>query len=229
MEKTSMYNTHYRFNLNYEEKRLFLLFCLTFCFIFSVCNDEKLAKAVNGRWNSSVKMKDEYGVPYTENQTYQFTYIENDAKNGGVVKEYVEATMMEEVSDIEVTYTIGSSICGEYEFIWGDLYIVYDLSSLDVKISNVGYKIADDTDILTKMNYVSTALDMALAGQELIDKKKLTKEIQKNTYQSLYENYKSANNDGDGCYCKEVNIGNNIMSFKTADIGQISLCRVSNK
>ena len=118
----------------------------------------------------------------------------------------------EEVDDIEVSYTTTSTIKGEWEVIFGDLYFTYNLSTLDVAITNVDYQLSENADFSTKMDYAEAAIGMALLGQELINKDELTEDIRKNAYQSFYEDYESSNNEGDGSYYEDLKIGNNVMS-----------------
>lgn len=209
-----------------EKKDYFLLLVSVLCFTFSSCNDNNMAKAVDGTWATSLNLKDEYGTPFTQNQTYKFTYIKDNAKDGGILKEYTKTTITEEMDDIEVTYTVSSSIKGEYEFIFGDLYITYNLNSLDVKVSDVDWKASDDMDFATKIDL----LNMAFQGEELINEKELSKEIRKNSYKNFYEDYQSMNeNDDNGCSYQEVKVGNDVLSFITKDSGRITLHKVSSK
>lgn len=203
----------------------FFLFTMT-CFILSSCEDAKLAKAVDGKWEANITLKDEYGTPYTQRQIYDFKYQESDDKDGGIVTESTITSMTEEVDDIEVSYTTTSTIKGEWEVIFGDLYFTYNLSTLDVAITNVDYQLSENADFSTKMDYAEAAIGMALLGQELINKDELTEDIRKNAYQSFYEDYESSNNEGDGSYYEDLKIGNNVMSFKTSDIGRMELKRV---
>lgn len=203
----------------------FFLFTMT-CFILSSCEDAKLAKAVDGKWEANITLKDEYGTPYTQRQIYDFKYQESNDKNGGIVTESTITSMTEEVDDIEVSYTATSTIKGEWEVIFGDLYFTYNLSTLDVAITNVDYQLSENADFSTKMDYAEAAIGMALLGQELINKDELTEDIRKNAYQSFYEDYESSNNEGDGSYYEDLKIGNNVMSFKTSDIGRMELKRV---
>lgn len=203
----------------------FFLFTMT-CFILSSCEDAKLAKAVDGKWEANITLKDEYGTPYTQRQIYDFKYQESDDKDGGIVTESTITSMTEEVDDIEVSYTATSTIKGEWEVIFGDLYFTYNLSTLDVAITNVDYQLSENADFSTKMDYAEAAIGMALLGQELINKDELTEDIRKNAYQSFYEDYESSNNEGDGSYYEDLKIGNNAMSFKTSDIGRMELKRV---
>ena len=195
-------------------------------FILSSCEDAKLAKVIDGKWETNITLKDEYGTPYTQRQIYYFRYKDSDDKEGGTVTEQTITSMTEEVDDIEVSYTATSTIKGEWEVILGDLYFTYNLSTLDVDITNVDYQVSENADLSTRMDYAEAAIGMALLGQELIDKDALAEEIRKNAYQSFYESYELDNNDGEGSCYEDLKVAENAMSFKTADMGQMELKRV---
>lgn len=190
------------------------------------CNDEKLAKSADGKWATSLTLKDEYGTPYTQGQTYVFNYVKSDSKDGGSFTEQTETAMTEEEDDFEVSYTAKTSIRGEWEIIFGDLYMTYDLSSLDVAITDVDYKLSDGTDFSTRLDYAEAAIGAAMFGQELINKKELAEEIRKNAYKSFYEVYESSNDEGS--YYEELKIENGVMSFQTSDVGRMRLRKVED-
>ena len=201
-------------------------FILIIGLVLSSCEDAKLAKAVDGKWETNITMKDEYGTPYTQRQIYDFRYEDSGDKDGGRVTEHTITSMTEEVDDTEVSYTATSTIKGEWEVIFGDLYFTYNLSTLDVAITNVDYQISENADLSTRMDYAEAVIGMALLGQELIDKDELAEEIRKNAYQSFYESYELDNNDEEGSYYEDLKVAENTMSFHTADMGQMELKRV---
>ena len=211
------------------KKKTLLQVITIMSFTLTACEDAKLAKEASGTWETTLNLKDEYGTPYDQHQTYTFQYIEDDMKDGGTLIECTETTLTEESDDIEVTYTAKTSIQGKYELIWGDLYITYNLSSLDVVISNVSYKISDTADLSTQLDYAQAAIGMALLGQELINKDELAEEIRKNAYKSFYETYEASNEeDEEGACYKEVKIENGTMSFVTSDVGRMHLKKVNS-
>ena len=104
--------------------------------------------------------------------------------------------------------------------------MTYDLSSLDVAITDVDYKLSDGTDFSTRLDYAEAAIGAAMFGQELINKKELAEEIRKNAYKSFYEVYESSNDEGS--YYEELKIENGVMSFQTSDVGRMRLRKVED-
>lgn len=194
--------------------------------VFSSCNDSEMAKQLNGSWDCDMEMKDDEGNPYTQNRTLTFNYLEDATGFGGNFTEKNITNLSGTEDDIELNCTVTSTINGKYEVIAGDLWLTYNLSSLDVSVSNVNYDLSDDADFFSALSYLGNALPSAMLGQEIVDKKELVKEIRRSCYQELYRNYESNNDDGNGACLEELKITNDAMSCKTADSGIVTLYRV---
>lgn len=212
-------------------KRLDLLIVFTLLLLgFTSCSDAKLAKEMEGTWHVTLNMKDYEGTPYTQEQFYEFTNVKSDSKDGGTFIERTVNPIEEEVEGIAVKYTATSVISGEWEVLFGDLYMTYNLSSFDVFVDDVDYKFSDNIDYGTALDYMGAAIASAMFGQELIDKEELAKEIRKEVYKSLYEEYEQQNRADreEGASYANLKIENGIMSFDTYDIGRMQLNRVDS-
>ena len=113
----------------------------------SSCQDTQLAEQLDGTWHTSFTQKDEDGIPYTEEEDVKFIYMKSNAKDGGKFKEKVTIGTATEYYTVNESYKIVCTISGEWEIIGGDLYMGYDLSSLDVKVKDLcsdKYQIMED-------------------------------------------------------------------------------------
>lgn len=208
-------------------KKYLLPLTAALCIALSGCRDAKLAEAAEGTWQTTLELKDEYGTPYDQMQTYTFKHEPDALKDGGTFVEYTLTTMTEEVEDIEVTYTTETSIEGEWEVIFGDLYQTYWLQTLDVAVTDVDYRLSDKASLDTQLDYLGAAVVYGMLGQEPIDKDELAEEIRKNAYQGFYASYEECNGmDGEGSCYDELTIKNGIMEFNTSDVGRIRLKKV---
>ena len=94
--------------------------------------------------------------------------------------------------------------------------------SLEFGKNDVDYEF---TDFDAAGEALGVGLFMAMAGVEtdLVDKNKLAEEIRKEIYPDTYDEYKLANNDGDGSYFEDVQVENGTLSFTTSDAGRVFL------
>lgn len=180
-------------------KKYLLAVCVTLC-LLAGCSDEKLAREADGVWTTTLNLKDEYGTPYKEKQTYAFTYVKSDEKDGGTFVERIEAIRMEEDKGLKVTYKVLASINGEWEVIFGDLYQHYHIQTLEVVVTDVGG-----------------------FGLGTILEDAMVKELRKNVYKNIREGYEAANH----CCFLELSIKNNCMEFITDDIGRVKLEKIN--
>ena len=177
-----------------------LIIALTI-FSLSSCDDSRLAEAADGTWESSFKVKDEYGTPTACHQIYEFEHIKSDYTDGGNFTEYRTMQCQEQEEGITATYTVKYQVEGEWEIIINDLYLTYDLQSLEVSVEDL------------KCNSFFADIDY------------LTEEIRKNAYKSLYDDCE-AFNDEDGCY-PNLEVDDKTMSFETSDVGRIEFTRIN--
>lgn len=202
--------------------RLGLILILSSVLLVS-CDDADLARSADGLWYLKLNVKDEYGIPYKENQYLRFQFEESDVKDGGSFRETLQADQSEEEDGIKVTYKVQSTIDGEWEVIWGDLHMTYDLYSLEVKISDMKFSVSDNADIMSQWNALGSVWDLSLS------KKQIAEEIRKEVYQNLRQKYELDNADAENegsCY-QDLQIEGDKMSFTTADVERVTLKRIS--
>lgn len=202
--------------------RLGLILILSSVLLVS-CEDADLARSADGLWYLKLDTKDEYGIPYTENQYLRFHFEESDVKDGGSFRETLQANQSEEEDGIMVTYKVQSTIEGDWEVIWGDLYMTYNLYSLEVKISDMKFSVSDNADIMSQWNALGSIWDLSMS------KKQIAEEIRKEVYQNLRQKYEQDNADAENegsCY-QELQIEGDKMSFTTADFERVTLKRIS--
>lgn len=202
--------------------RLGLILILSSVLLVS-CEDADLARSADGLWYLKLDTKDEYGIPYTENQYLRFHFEESDVKDGGSFRETLQANQSEEEDGIMVTYKVQSTIEGDWEVIWGDLYMTYNLYSLEVKISDMKFSVSDNADIMSQWNALGSIWDLSMS------KKQIAEEIRKEVYQNLRQKYEQDNADAENegsCY-RELQIEGDKMSFTTADFERVTLKRIS--
>lgn len=113
-----------RYNLYMVPLSLILFLGPVLC---GACDDADLARSANGLWYLKLNMKDEYGIPYTENQYLQFNFKESDEKDGGTFRETFQMDQTEETDGLQVTYKVQSTIHGDWEVLLEDLYMTYDV------------------------------------------------------------------------------------------------------
>lgn len=202
--------------------RLGLILILSSVLLVS-CEDADLARSADGLWYLKLDTKDEYGIPYTENQYLRFHFEESDEKDGGTFSEKLQMDQSEEEDGIKVTYKVQSTIEGDWEVIWGDLYMTYNLYSLEVKISDMKFSVSDNADIMSQWNALGSIWDLSMS------KKQIAEEIRKEVYQNLRQKYEQDNADAENessCY-QELQIEGDKMSFTTADFERVTLKRIS--
>ena len=68
--------------------------------------------------------------------------MKSNAKDGGKFKEKVTIGTATEYYTVNESYKIVCTISGEWEIIGGDLYMGYDLSSLDVKVKDLNCELS---------------------------------------------------------------------------------------
>lgn len=191
------------------------------------CNDGKLTKAAEGTWQTTLQYKDEYGNPLEQELVYTFKCGESGDNNHFI--EQITQSLEEEADDFIISYTAISTIEGDWEVLLGDLHTTYDMSTLEVTITDVDYELSDNISYDDALDYFESALGAAMFGQELIDTDELAEEIRKEAYKTMYTLYENdnANNEEGGCY-PELKIEGDIMSFN-ADEGLIKLVRVNSQ
>ena len=190
--------------INMSTKNLLLLFLFPITlFIMNSCDDTQLAKDADGRWEGTFRIKDEYGTPQTQKVEYEFKYIEDNLTDGGEFTQTYAIDCEEQEDGINVKYTVKTEIKGTWEVIINDMYLTYNLSSLEVSIENL---------------QCNAPLWLA-GGSEAV-----SEEIRKNVYKSLYDEYETSNDEG--YYFAGLEVTDDKLSFETSDIGRMEFERV---
>lgn len=191
------------------------LFFISLIFLFSACGDADLARSADGLWHTRLNMKDEYGIPYTVDQYLRLRFEESDEKDGGTFKETMQAHRSEEEEGCKVTYDVHTSIKGDWEVILGDLYMTYDLYSLDVSIENIEFAPAESSNILSQMDFM---------GEDYwnlnLNKESIREEMRKTAYRQIMADYRQHNEESEnegGCYF-DLQVEEDRLTFKASDI-----------
>ena len=196
--------------------------CLTFT--ATSCSDADLAKAAEGKWVNTCQLEDDEGIPYTQSTLYSFTHIDSDAKNGGTFVEKIRIEQMEEEDGMSLNYSLASSISGEWEIIFGDLYLTYDPSTLEVAVDNFDFNLTADATPDMRLGMVGVNLYESLTGEDLLDMEGVKRAFQDDYYQAQLQRYTEFNEE-DTCF-PDFQAEGNSMSFDTEDVGRIEFHRL---
>lgn len=191
------------------------LFFISLILLLAACGDADLARSADGLWYARLNMKDEYGIPYTVDQYLRLYFEESDDKDGGTFKETMKMQRSEEEDGCKVTYEVHTGIKGDWEVILGDLYMTYDLYSLDVSIKNIEFAPAESSDILSQMDFM---------GEDYwnlnMNKESIREEMRKTAYQQIMAEYRQHNEESEnegGCYF-DLKVEGDQLTFKASDI-----------
>lgn len=202
-------------------RTIIVLFILSAAGLMS-CSDVKLARSIDGKWETSLNLTDEYGDPFVKKLIYEFDYKANGEKTGGKMTEYNENIIEDDSEGIVIKCNVRSSIEGEYTVFFGDLEIMYYLPTLEVTIEDVEYSLSDDADFYT-------SLGMEILGDEIISEmiEDELEGMKKEVYDSLYEQYEADNRGAEEegyCY-PDLEVEGDTMSFVTSDMGRMYFSR----
>lgn len=196
----------------------FLLCCLA----LAACNDEKLAKQMEGTWCGSYKTAYDNGAKETIEKTITFHYDENDEwEDGGTFEEMLSGN----AKDIELIFADGTMNCRYHSYIkgtwsvdFGDLYLTYNVTTLEVEINN--------RDVDLKLDRFADQLGMAGYMMETLSDPKddIVKETKKTLYKDLFRQYKQHN--ADEAAFGDLKVSANELSFETDDLGRMTFSKV---
>lgn len=198
------------------------ILCLTFTAIS--CSDADLAEAAEGQWVNTCQLKDDEGIPYTQSTLYTFNHIDDGEKDGGTFVEKVRIEQMEEEDGMSLNYSLLSSVNGEWEIVFGDLYLTYDPSTLEVTVDNFDFNLTADATTEMRIGMAGINMYESLTGEDLLDTEELKKEIQDNYYLAQRQRCVETN-EADNCL-SDFQVEGNSMSFGTADVGRIEFHRL---
>lgn len=198
-------------------RTIIVLFILSAVGLMS-CSDVKLARSIDGKWETSLNLTDEYGDPFVKKLIYEFDYKANGEKTGGKMTEYNENIIEDDSEGIVIKCNVRSSIEGEYTVFFGDLEIMYYLSTLEVTIEDLEWHLSDDADFYT--SFGAEILGDEIMSEMIEDE---LEGMKKEVYDSLYEQYEADNRGAEEegyCY-PELEVKGDIMSFLTSDMGRM--------
>lgn len=207
-----------------KKKLTAMVVSLCCCLAFTSCNDEKLAKQMEGTWQCSYTNAYDTGEKERVKQVMTFHYDESeDGEDGGTFVEELYGS----VKDIDLVFVDGtidcryhSSISGTWSVELGDLYLTYDVATLEVEL--------DRNDVDLKLNRMVDQLEMAGYMMETFSDPKddFVREAQKDCYKELFHQYKQQNADDGGFV--DLKVSATEMSFETSDLGRMTFHRVSS-
>ena len=198
-------------------------------------NYAKLAQSAQCIWHTTMQGRDYEGTPFTQELWYKFVYMPENVKDGGTFIEETTFPYSSSGDGMSIRCYVTTSIQGEWEILEGDLWLTYNLNSLNITIPKLDYKITNyeiwmesqesTTDIF---NQFATFLGMLGGKEPEVDKNALAEEIRKDIYPEVYFEYEIENNEGIGSCYENLQIENDILSFTTSDVGRISLKKVED-
>lgn len=202
----------------FKGRKSFALLLSAIAFLFMSCDDDNIAKSMEGSWQGQYVVSSDGEDEDNVTQTLSFTYIEDDVKSGGNFTEEHSGHMKDVdcgTGTLDCIYHC--SINGTWEIIAGDLYIYYNVPSLKVNINrdDVKFNYYNEWDALDEIDYsISTLTD--LRGE-------MIRELKKSIYREMLNEYKT--NDPDAPY-RDVKVSERTLSFITNDAGTVELERI---
>ncbi len=188
---------------------------ITLCLIFvipllsSCIDDMRKAKRLDGEWLSEYVTSFETGEKDSTVQNITFTYDADATDDDGTFVEKRDCktnTIEDEGYRYTVHYT--SSISGRYEVLAGDLYMKYDLNSLELSLGQ--------NDVSITPSSLSAAYGMITMAMSLVNiRQTLAESCRKEVYQNLFNMYKL--NSSDDTSYQNLDVTFRKMSYDTTD------------
>lgn len=193
-------NNQYISNIIHNGMSIALLLSI---FILTGCEDYSLSKNIDGKWEGSYVMSYDDGEKDSIDEFTTFKYEDNSVDDDGSFIERRKCKTNDIVDNgihYAVSYT--SSISGRYEVIGGDLYLKYDLSTLEVNLIGLNGGIKYEShDILGYTYDTSTYIDRD--------------ELKKQIFRSLWMTYKK--NSNEDIACRNLKIKGDEMSYENEE------------
>ena len=204
-----------RKNINFQ---LSVFVLATLLASLTSCEDNKLARDMNGTWKGSFVTT--YDDQSRENQDIyiKFDYVPSDTKDGGTYVEVRKGTINDvDVGVAKMNAGYCSYIKGEWEVLNGELEIKPDVSTLKVNINPDEVKVNYDNSWMTLENLYEEYGSSVYSRQEFIS------DMQKDVYKELFDEYKEDEDNADAASFQDLKVNGETMSFKTEDAGTITL------
>lgn len=202
-------------------KYAFLVFVTSFLAMFMCgCTDMSMAKKLAGNWKAHYLSVYSSGEKDSITECLSFSYDDESVDDDGAFTERLECKT-NEITEGDYVYTVHyeSMVSGRYEVLGGDLYLKYDLATLEVMMH--------DDDVKLKAKNFPAALDMLNEFVTTFEEPKheFVKECKKDIYASLFTLYKS--NSSDNMSFQNLKIEGEKMSYRHED-GTIKYTRCDN-
>lgn len=204
----------------FSKKVTAIAWSLLCCLVLTSCNDEKLARQMEGTWKGS------YSANYGDGnervvQTMTFHYDEESIEDDGTFVEELSGTIrttdLDEV-DGTLTCRYRFRITGRWSVDIGDLNLTYNLNDCEIEIkkSDVNLHLNNFEDHLAMKAYERET------GYDLLND--IVKEARKEVYDELRQQYQQHNAE-DGTFAN-LKVTDNELSFETNDLGRMTFRRV---
>ena len=183
---------------------------------FTSCGDSKMAKELEGEWQAeyTATFSDGEKDETTEYITFSCQETSNNDDGTFVETRHTRTNEMEYGEDTyQLQYT--SRVEGTYSVMFGNLYLTYDLSTLQVNVTPHDVKVTPGS--------LSSALEMMSDAFETLEdpRKDIARESRKEVYSNLFELYQ---NNSDASF-KNLKVNGNTMSYDSED-GDITYTRI---
>lgn len=172
--------------------------------LLSSCSDTHKAKELNGLWQTEYVMSYSNGEKDSITEVVRYEYDENSMDDDGAFKE-VRVCQTNDIVEDGIHYSVHytSSITGRYEVLVGDLYLKYNLSSLEVDLDKVSGG--------TKIDYSYGLFGNTYSSYRQIDKD----ELKKNIYETLWKLYRK--NSKDDTAFRNLRVSDNKMNCENEE------------
>lgn len=186
--------------------------------LLSSCEDDKLAKSMNGTWTGSIMISNDDQSKEKQDIYLKFNYIPSNDTSGGTYIEVRRAVVNGvDLDDAKMDVGYCSYIEGTWEVIAGALVTKPNVSTLKVNI--------DPQDVKIDYDNAWAALDGLYDEFSSLgySRKEMASDLQKDLYTDLFHQYKEdENNDGEVTWY-DLKVNGETMSFATDDIGTFTL------
>lgn len=174
------------------------------------CSDMSMARELSGEWKAHYITAFSDGEKDSITEYLSFEYDEESVDDDGSFTERLDC-QTNEITEEDYKYTIHfeSSISGRYEVVDGNLYLKYDLTTLEVVIN--------DDDVRLRPKNLSGALNLlnAFFATLEVPQQEFLEDCRKNVYSILFKLYKS--NSADDVSGQDLHIEGESMSYKHED------------
>lgn len=186
---------------------------LALCFLAMLmcsCTDMGMARELAGKWETNYITAHSDGEKDSITETLSFVYDEDSSDDDGTFTESLNC-QTNEMSEEEYLYSLHykSVVSGRYEVVGGDLFLKYDLATLEVIIK--------EDDVKLRAKNLSAALGIIGEFVTTLEdpKHEFVEECREVIYASLFKLYKY--NSSDDVAFQDLQIEGRRMSFKHED------------